>query len=229
MLLAIDAKGRTRAPEHTGERGTCPGCQGRVDSVFGELVVPHWRHYAQSDCDPWAGGETDWHLLWKQRALEAGYRVEVPYVGPPMHRADAVSRRGHVIEFQHSGLSAEALSERSEFYMRFGPLTWVFDGVVKTWRTRWRNWRREARAGLGIIVLDEGEGCWVFDPLDERTFTATHGAVLSTQIEIASRRYWSQDIPCVTCGTPPTHTYPDGSPGYRFCLHDPVYESETSA
>jgi len=229
MLLAIDPTGKMRGPLRTGERGTCPGCGGRVDSSFGELVIPHWRHFGQRDCDSWAGGETDWHLEWKQRAMHAGYRIEVPFVGPPLHRADAVSTRGNVVEFQHSGLNREELVERSAFYVGFGPLTWVFDGEVSTWRKRWHKWRKEGEEELGVVALDELERVWVMDPMSDRPYTTTRAGVLEARVQVASRRWWSSDIPCVTCGVSPTHSYADGSPGYRFCLHDPIYQSETTA
>jgi hypothetical protein len=159
--------------------------------------------------------------------MEAGYRVEVPFIGPPLHRADAVSPRGHVIEFQHSGLSSDELDERSTFYAGFGPLTWVFDGSVPAWRKRWHRWRRE---GADVVsVLDEGDREWVLSPLVDRPYTVTRAGVLDGRVQVESMRWWSADTPCATCGTGPTHSYADGSPGYRFCLHDPIYESETSA
>jgi hypothetical protein len=230
MLLATDpVDGKIRRPRRTGERALCPGCGARVDSAVGDLVIPHWRHFAQSDCDSWAGGETDWHLGWKATALEAGYQIEVPFIGPPLHRADAISPRGHVIEFQHSGLSPDALLERSDFYMRFGPLAWVFDGTVSTWRRRWHRWRKEGVDDVGMLALDEGERIWVFDPSSPRSYTATRAGIFTGTFQAASMRLWSSDTPCATCGANPTHSYPDGSPGYRFCLHDPIYQSETSA
>jgi hypothetical protein len=226
MLLANDRMGQTRAPESTGERGTCPGCGARVDSAVGEIVTPHWRHFAQADCDSWAGGETDWHLGWKLEALQAGYRVEVPF-GPPLHRADAVSPRGHVIEFQHSGLNRDELDERTEFYAGHGPLTWVFDGVGP-WRRRWFNWQKRGEYPMAMLVLDEGERLWVLDPTKERPHTVTRAAVLTARVQVASMHLWSMDTPCATCGSAPTHSYSDGSPGHRFCLHNPIYESVTA-
>lgn len=228
MLLANDSSGRIRPPERTGDRGTCPGCGDRVDAAVGETVIPHWRHFAHSDCDSWSGGETDWHLAWKAEALEAGFRIEVPFIGPPLHRADAVSPRGHVIEFQHSGLSADELGERSDFYARFGPLTWVFDGTVPAWRRRWHRWRKGGTNDMGVLVLDEGERLWVLDPLSERSSTVTRAAVLTARVQVPSMRFWSAETPCATCGTTPTHSYSDGSPGYRYCHHDPIFESVTA-
>jgi hypothetical protein len=231
MLLAIDRSGQMRAPTRTGERGTCPGCGARVDSAVGDLVIPHWRHFAQSDCDSWSGGETDWHLQWKKDAIAAGWSVEVPFIGPPLHRADAVSSRGHVIEFQHSGLNPYDLEERSMFYARFGPLTWVFDGAVSAWQRRWHKWRKNGASeeAIGVLAIEEPGRVWVLDPSTGRPFTTTRAGVLGSRVQVASMRWWSSDTACVTCGAMPTHAYPDGSPGYRFCLHDPIYESETFA
>lgn len=159
MLLASDREGRLRVPVVTGERGSCPGCAAAVISKVGQLVRPHWAHHSSTDCDSWAGGETDWHMTWKQRALELGWGVEVSMREADfLHRADAVSPRDHVVEFQHSRLKPGELNERSAFYGARGVMCWVFDGGVAGWRSSWWDWvkgRQEVPNGIAYIALDE--------------------------------------------------------------------------
>ncbi len=159
MLLANDPVGLVRPPRRSGERGSCPGCEAQVISKVGLIVRPHWAHHNASECDTWAGGETDWHLGWKSHALKAGWRVEVSMrEGDVLHRADAVSRRGHIVEFQHSGLKVPEIEERSGFYGRHGVMCWVLDGEIRQWRSAWWDWRKgrsEPPAGVSFVVLDE--------------------------------------------------------------------------
>lgn len=159
MLLATDATGQVRTPIETGERGKCPGCEASVLSKVGLIVRPHWAHFGRSECDSWAGGETDWHLGWKQLALEAGWSVERSMrEGEVLHRADAVSDRGHVVEFQHSRLNVPELRERSDFYGTRGVLCWVLDGSVSGWRRIWWEWtkqRTEPPPGVRYVAIDE--------------------------------------------------------------------------
>ena len=133
-----------RQPGHTGERGTCPGCEATVISKVGPIVRPHWAHKEEGDCDPWAGGETDWHLNWKLLALKAGWSVETPLREddpPVLHRADATGPRKNIVEFQHSSLTTDEMKERTEFYGRHGTLCWVFNGSIPRWRRLWWKWK----------------------------------------------------------------------------------------
>jgi len=131
-----------------GAEGYCPTCRDKLVAKCGELVVPHWSHYARPDCDDWFEPETEWHQAWKRHW--PAEQVEV-VVGP--HRADVLAD-DTVIEFQHSLISTTEIREREDFYTaEVGNMVWVFD--AQPYRSRvdihrypnrrarfvWRHWR----------------------------------------------------------------------------------------
>jgi hypothetical protein len=219
MIIGIAPDGTRRSPHLTGERGTCPGCEQRIDAVVGEIVIPHWRHVGNRDCDSWAEGETDWHGQWKIEAKQAGFQVEVTY-REPIHRADAVSPTGIVYEFQHSGLTPDELLERSTFYDQRGPLIWVFD-ANGPWRRRWHRWREEGQGFFpGLMAMDEGPRLWLMSNGDSHPIQPWE--LFSARTQAAARREWvERRWRCATCGAPPASFFPDGSATSR-CSHDPL-------
>jgi hypothetical protein len=94
----------------------------------GPLVVHHWAHQPGADCDPWAEGETDWHLGWKADFLAAGAALEqtIERAGK-RHRADVVTPAGLVVEIQRRTLDERALHARERFYRR---MIWILDGTA---------------------------------------------------------------------------------------------------
>ena len=106
--------------------GSCPLCDSQVIAKCGSMVVWHWAHASLADCDLWSEGETDWHAAWKSRFSRTEETITRQIGGSVVkHRADAVTSRGRVIEFQHSSISAEEIRERERFY---GDMIWVIDG-----------------------------------------------------------------------------------------------------
>lgn len=145
----------------------------------GEIMVHHWAHQAEIDCDPWFEHETEWHRAWK--ALVPTERTEVP-MGP--HRADIVAAKGWVCELQHSSISPEEIAEREAFYKR---MAWVLDASVFlsrlyvmgfygttsvfklkwTWmHQRWRSATRPVYLDLAPKTIGELQGAivGVYDP-----------------------------------------------------------------
>lgn len=121
MLLADNGLGG-RIQASPGAAGWCPLCKEPLTPKCGEIVSWHWSHRAGSDCDPWAEGESAWHLAWKAEFDES--QVENP-IG--RHRADIIAG-GTVIELQHSSLKPEEVREREDFYLReVGRIIWVID------------------------------------------------------------------------------------------------------
>jgi competence protein CoiA len=120
MLYAINETGDrvTATPQASA---SCPMCLSPLVAKCGRTVAWHWSHCSLKDCDEWAEGETPWHLAWKSRFADS--EVTITRNGKS-HRADVVSSRGKVIEFQHSTISAEEIEEREEFY---GDMVWVLD------------------------------------------------------------------------------------------------------
>ena len=121
MLLATTVRGLRQTPARSGERGTCPLCANAVLGKCGTLVQWHWAHEALIDCDPWGEPETEWHRTWKERF--PAKRREI-IIGS--HRADVVTARGWILEFQHSPLSVAEIAEREREYGR--KLIWIVDG-----------------------------------------------------------------------------------------------------
>jgi len=121
MLYAdVDGLKRTAEPSLTG---CCPGCGAPMIPKCGALKEWHWAHRAGSDCDPWSEPTGPWHLSWQEPLRPA--HVEVP-MRP--HRADIVGNGRVVVELQHSGISAEAIREREQFY---GNMVWLFDATFR--------------------------------------------------------------------------------------------------
>ena len=136
MFLALVDEELSEPTESGPRRATCPCCDDEVIAKTGEFVTWHWAHRASADCDPWAEGETDWHLDWKRTARTEGARLEVPMHDPASgakHRADIVMPDGTVIEVQHSRLPPAELREREDFYARRGGIRWIFDSPALGW------------------------------------------------------------------------------------------------
>ena len=114
--------------------GSCPLCDSQVIAKCGSMVVWHWAHASLADCDLWSEGETDWHAAWKSRFSRTEETITKQIGGSVVkHRADAVTSRGRVIEFQHSSISAEEIRERERFY---GDMIWVIDGCEAYFKNR---------------------------------------------------------------------------------------------
>jgi competence protein CoiA len=117
MLTAVLNGERVEA--RRGLTALCPLCGDDVIPKCGRIVTHHWAHKSVIECDPWAEGESQWHIDWK-RQFPSSWREVV--VGP--HRADVRRPDGYVIELQHSSISPDEIEGREQFY---GPMSWVFD------------------------------------------------------------------------------------------------------
>ena len=146
------------------EDATCPICGSEVIAKCGRFVAWHWAHRSIADCDPWAEGETEWHVNWKRLMPSAEVTIQRDGM---LHRADAVARNGTVIEFQHSSISADEIEQREHFY---GRMVWVFD-AQKAWdeerisisqaryngyRLTWNHRRKTIEACKKPVYLDIG-------------------------------------------------------------------------
>jgi len=129
----------------------------------GAIVVHHWAHLADLDCDPWWEHETEWHRAWK--ALFPVERVEVA-IGD--HRADIVAASGAVIELQNSAIAPAEIVERERVYRR---MVWVLNAAAfrenlfvmgryedsDAFKLRWRNHRSSWRFARKPVFLDLGD------------------------------------------------------------------------
>lgn len=122
MLYATGAAGqRTRATP--GTRATCPYCGALMVAKCGEINVWHWAHGACAACDPWASGETAWHLSWKALVPDA-WCEQVVDKGGVRHIADIRRPDGTVFELQSRPLPLADVRQREAFYDR---MVWLFD------------------------------------------------------------------------------------------------------
>lgn len=159
-----------RAEAAPGLQASCPCCSGPVIPKCGSQVVWHFAHERRVDCDPWAEGESRWHRTWKER-FPADCREVV--VGP--HRADVLTPRGFLVEFQHSHLSAEEIAEREAFYpSATRSMSWLWDAVEPYESGRlslspgpkprfsWSHARRSIAQCRQPVYLDLGDGTMLF-------------------------------------------------------------------
>ena len=122
MYLAASPTG-VLIPAVPTAQALCPSCQSPVQAKCGSVNIWHWAHHARTDCDTWAEPDSRWHHHWQ--ALFPLDRVERPIrVGDTLHRADALTPTGTVIEFQHSALSVADIRAREDFYC---DMLWVWD------------------------------------------------------------------------------------------------------
>lgn len=166
MRYALSDDG-TKIEATPREHATCPTCTGRVRAKCGSVVVWHWAHIAQDDCDTWTEPDTEWHRVW-QEIVAPEYREVI--IG--RHRADIRTRHGVVVELQRSAISMEEIRERENFYDN---MIWIFDvrdavamgrldirkrsnDLRSTYRTfRWKHARKTLAACRRPVYLDLGD------------------------------------------------------------------------
>lgn len=123
MQFAFDNSGKRVRPTFSGQKGSCPLCEGSVIAKCGEIYTRHWSHSKDRNCDPWKEHETPWHRNWKSRFPEEMQEVVIER-DSERHRADVMTNSGTVIEFQHSSISKDTIRVREEFYEC---MIWVID------------------------------------------------------------------------------------------------------
>ncbi len=121
MIYALNKNGR-KVKAKSGLKACCPTCNEKLIPKCGRIIVHHWAHPGE-DCDSWHEHETDWHRYWKSIVPADCVEVTIEKDGQK-HRADIVTRKGTVIELQHSSISVSDIEKREEFY---GQMMWLFD------------------------------------------------------------------------------------------------------
>lgn len=123
---------------------TCPDCGEQLRPKCGEVVQWHWAHIADTGCTVHQHeAETEWHLEWKRK-----FPKECVEVSVGEHRADVLTPRGIVVEFQHSGIQVAQIEAREREY---GNMIWVLDA-------------REATLDGRILVKEgKGSGYWTIE------------------------------------------------------------------
>ena len=111
-----------------GAKGICPSCGSELIAKCGEVIINHWSHKGNRNCDLWWENETEWHRAWKDNfPIEWQEVVQFDKNGEK-HIADVKTDEGWVIEFQHSYLKPEERRSRNGFYKK---IVWVVDGSRK--------------------------------------------------------------------------------------------------
>jgi hypothetical protein len=121
MLYALNKNNRKILAKR-GAEGRCPTCKEKLIAKCGRIMAHHWAHPGE-DCDPWHEHETDWHRYWKSLVPADCVEVTIEKNGK-QHRADIVTRKGTVVELQHSSISVDSIEAREDFY---GKMIWLFD------------------------------------------------------------------------------------------------------
>jgi len=151
MQWALDLESRDRILASPNVNGICPGCSEKLIPKCGSIVVHHWAHHANRDCDPWWEPESEWHRGWKALVHHEATEVTIRK-GEIYHRADIVGDRNQVIELQHSAISGEEIREREIFYKN---MVWVFD--VKDSHTRFEDlFQLDIRWDIRALYREKG-------------------------------------------------------------------------
>lgn len=112
----------TRARATPATAAACLDCHSEMTAKCGDVLVWHWAHTNRPDHCTSPYGESEWHLLWKERAIDG--TQEYPHPTRP-RRADVRAPSGFVVEFQRSPLTATQVRDRENDWDR--RLVWVLD------------------------------------------------------------------------------------------------------
>ena len=105
----------------------CPQCNGDVVAKMGFKNAHHFAHKSKTQCESWTEPMTAWHKGWQDLFKPENVEV-IMTCNNVKHIADVMSN-GHILEIQHSPISASEVLERESFYTTNGKsLTWVVDG-----------------------------------------------------------------------------------------------------
>lgn len=104
----------------------CPICKQSMVQKRGKINAHHFAHSSRIACDSWYTEKSLWHSSWQAKFPENS-REQLLGSKTAYHIAD-VFYNDIVIEFQHSSMSPEDFSIRSQFYSRHCKnLIWVID------------------------------------------------------------------------------------------------------
>lgn len=112
-----------------GGLGKCEMCLKDARAYCGGVYVNHWKHINLPDCDSWYEPKTEWHINW-QNHFDLSWQevVKTDPLTNAKHRADVFNPHLQLtIEFQHSPISSEIITERESFYGE--KMLWVINGA----------------------------------------------------------------------------------------------------
>lgn len=123
MHFGNDSNGIRTRPTYSGQKASCPLCNGNLIGKCGEIYVWHWQHHHNRECDPWKEHETEWHRKWKSYFPDNCQEVIIEKYGEK-HIADIKTENGLIIEFQNSSISKSTIRIREDFYKK---MIWVIN------------------------------------------------------------------------------------------------------
>jgi len=212
MLIAKDLDNNKVLPSPKMS-AICPHCEQEVLSKCGDINVWHWAHLIS--CPFEYERETEWHKLWKDRAVSFGLELEHMFV---RHITDAIDHKKKVCyEFQYSPISRIEMVSRVIHYKTFNYSTkWIFDYkekkdsdqliishvnnlVVKfqqKWAKRTITDLFEGKSILfGVIYFDTGDDIILVRKLYENGngwgYIVTPQHILNNSL--IQKNYWGQD------------------------------------
>ena len=112
-------------PSFSGQKASCPLCNGPITGKCGDIYIWHWQHLRDRECDPWQEHETEWHRKWKAKFPEDWQEVIIKNEGEK-HIADVIIANGIVIEFQNSSISTSTIRIREKFYEN---MIWIVNAI----------------------------------------------------------------------------------------------------
>ncbi|PZX56809.1 hypothetical protein [Algoriphagus chordae] len=122
MLIALDSFGFRISPRK-GLTGKCQICGNPVKAYCGNIIIHHWKHVAELNCDPWKEHESEWHRSWKNE-FPKDWQEVIMNKGNNKHIADVKTKNGLVLELQNSSISSSTIEEREDFY---GNIIWLIN------------------------------------------------------------------------------------------------------
>lgn len=128
MLYATTATGKVCITDYQPEvhgPPRCPCCECSMFVKRGSIIAHHFAHASTKNCEHWTEPMTKWHLNWQLLAQPEWREVRMKK-DDMLHIADLQLPDGHVIEIQHSVMSAKEVSAREAFY---DDMTWIVDGT----------------------------------------------------------------------------------------------------
>ena len=131
MLIALDSDNKRISAKEApkGAEYRCSACGEKVELRKGEVRIPHFAHWKNSECiDSWRHDMSEWHYTWQDMFPIDCQEIVVENDGEK-HRADVlIENHKIVIEFQHSRIKPEEFEERNTFYHKCGyHIIWLFD------------------------------------------------------------------------------------------------------
>uniref|UniRef100_A0A6M3Y5I1 Putative competence protein CoiA-like family protein n=1 Tax=viral metagenome TaxID=1070528 RepID=A0A6M3Y5I1_9ZZZZ len=109
--------------------GICPSCNQSLIAKCGHINIWHWSHRTKEPLCNYQP-ETEWHMQWKQTALNCGNDIEVR-IGN--HITDILNNNNNrLIELQNSSINVGDIIDRCEVFKHYGFMVdWIFNRISK--------------------------------------------------------------------------------------------------